>query len=238
MVGSFLPARFSARGAIVVLAVAGMLFAVAPGASAASSSPITSFSATQLIEDLREHARATGPVLATVAGQELLLPRAVRKIGFHESGNPAALAMSPVGRLEENLNAGRVSLPAVNGDRDGGYIVLPTRHRGGAPTTAVDLSMRENEPVTSPVTGEVTAANDYSLYGKTRDTIIEIAPDGRPELRVRMMHVEGVGVQPGDRVEAGRTPVAARSRALPFGSQIDRYAGTHPHVHLEVLHRQ
>lgn len=215
-----------------------MLFAVAPGASAAAPSPIGSFSAVELIEDLREHARAAGPkVLATVDGQEILLPRAVRKIGFHESGNPAALAMSPVGRLEENFNAGRVSLPAVNGDRDGGYIVLPTRHRGGGPTTAVDLSMRANEPVTSPVTGEVTAANDYTLYGTTRDTIVEIVPDGRPELRVRMVHVEGVAVQPGDRVEAGRTPVAARARLLPFSSQIDRYAGTHPHVHLEVLHR-
>ena len=234
----FLPARPCARAVIVALAVAGMLLAVAPGASAASPSPIGSLSAADLIEDLRARARAAGPqVLATVAGQEIVLPRAVRKIGFHESGNPAALAMSPVGRLEENLNAGRVSLPAVNGDRDGGYIVLPTRHRDGGPTTAVDLSMRENEPVTSPVTGEVTAANDYTLYGTTRDTIVEIVPDRRPELRVRMMHVEGVGVQPGDRVEAGRTLVAARSRSLPFSSQIDRYAGAHPHVHLEVLHR-
>jgi biotin carboxyl carrier protein len=117
---------------------------------------------------------------------------------------------------------------------EGTYTVLASRHRAGAATSAVDISMVHGEEVVSPVTGTVTAVSPYSLYGRTPDVIIEIVPEDRPDQVVRAMHVEGVDVAVGDRVEAGETTLAASARQLPFASQIDRFAGRHPHLHLEV----
>lgn len=237
MVGAFMPARVVVRRLLPVLVVATILVpAFGPVASAAT--PARGMAASEVIEQLRERARITDPpVFATIAGQPLVLPGAVRAVGFHESGHGAALAMSPVGRLDSNHNAGRIALPQVNGYRDNSYLVMPTRSRGNGPTSAVDISMVAGEPVTSPITGTVKSVSPYNLYGSTPDLIVELVPEGRPELRVRMMHIDGVDLQPGDEVEAGKTVLAASSRQLPFSSQIDRYAGAHPHVHLEVLHQ-
>lgn len=56
-----------------------------------------------------------------------------------------------------------------------------------------------------------------------------------PRKRVVVLHTVSPRVEPGDRVRAGRTVIASRSRELPFGSQIDRYSGRRlPHVHIEV----
>ncbi len=52
-----------------------------------------------------------------------------------------------------------------------------------------------------------------------------------------MLHIDGVQVSRGDRVEAGITVLAPRARPLPFSSQIDRLTGqpAWPHVHIEVV---
>jgi hypothetical protein len=43
-------------------------------------------------------------------------------------------------------------------------------------------------------------------------------------------------VQPGDRVVAGETVVAAAPRMLPIVSQVDEHSATGwPHVHIEVV---
>jgi biotin carboxyl carrier protein len=173
-------------------------------------------------------------VFATVDGEELVIPGSARKVGFHESGDERALELEPVGRLDVNLNPDRVTLPAVSGDSDSEYMVLPTRNRAGGGTTAVDVSMTHGEQVVSPVAGTVTAVSDYSLYGTTPDTIVEVQPAGAPHLVVRMMHLEDVQVEVGDVVVDGATPIADTALQLPFASQIDRHAGTHPHVHIEV----
>lgn len=173
-------------------------------------------------------------VFATIDGEELVLPGDVRKVGFHEAGDERALELEPVGRLDVNLNPDRVALPAVSGDSDSEYMVLPSRNRAGGGTTAVDVSMIHGEEVLSPVAGTVTAVSNYSLYGTTPDTIVEIQPADAPHLVVRMMHVEDVQVEVGDVVVDGATPIADTALQLPFASQIDRHAGTHPHVHIEV----
>lgn len=239
MTGSSLPARFMVRRGMAVLAIATAFVPASASVAAAWVGPLPlPVSAEERIEALKERARdAASPVFATVAGEELVLPGVVRHIGFHESGTYGALAMTPVGRMDRNLNGDRIALPAVNGYRNRGYTVLPTRQRSGGPTTAVDLSMPVGVPVVSPVSGTVVAANPYNLYGTTPDEIVEIVPEGRPDLRLRMMHVEGLAVRAGQAVEAGETILAAQPRHLPFPSQIDRYAGSHPHVHLEMVHR-
>lgn len=240
MLGSFLPARFTLRRLVAVLALA----AAAVPASAASAGAVPpealeSLDAQSVVQMLRQKSRVAPPpaVFATVAKQELVLPGDVRGVGFHESGSGAALAMSPVGRREDTLNPERIAQAAGGGNADGTYMVLPTRHRGGGATTAVDISMPEAEKVVSPVTGTVKAVSPYNLYGTTPDMIVEIQPEGRPELLVRMMHIDGVGIQAGERVQAGKSVVAAEPRRLPFPSQIDRFAGEYPHVHIEVWHR-
>lgn len=238
MVGSLLPARVVLRRGVVVLALAAAVVPVAaPAATADTPAALAELNAEHVVKRLRENARAAAPaVFATVAGQELLLPGAVRGVGFHESGSGAALALSPVGRREGTLNP-EAAAAVAGGDAAGTYMVLPTRHRSRGATTAVDISMDEHEQVTSLVTGTVTAVSPYNLYGTTPDMIVEIEPEGRPELLVRMMHIDGVGLQVGEKVTAGTTVVAARARRLPFPSQIDRYAGEHPHLHVEVWHR-
>lgn len=239
MVGSFLPAHLVLRRIVAVLALATVVVpASASTAAAAPPEAIETMNAQHIVQKLRENARGAAPaVFATVDGQELVLPGAVLGVGFHESGSGTALAMSPVGQREGKVDPAAISQAAASGDAAGTYMVLPTRHRGRGATTAVDISMPETEQVISPVTGTVKAASPYNLYGTSPDMIVEIEPEGRPELLVRVMHLDGVELTAGDKVQAGKTVVAAQSRRLPFPSQIDRYAGEHPHVHIEVWHR-
>lgn len=229
--------RLATRGGALALLVATLTTVGAPAASAGLA-PVGALTDEHLAAMAARLLPETAPtVFAAVDGVSLLLPGDVRAVGFHESGSASALPLAPIGRLDANDNAARITLPAVRGERDGGYVVLPTRRRPAGPTTAVDLSMSTGEPVASPVTGTVAVAEYYRLYGRTHDGLVEIVPDGRPDLRVRVLHVEDLRVQAGQRVRAGETHLAAGARLLPFPSQIDRHAGRHPHAHVEVVRR-
>lgn len=171
--------------------------------------------------------------MASVDGVDLALPSArLRLIAFHEATTGAALPLSPHGAPLTNRNVPRYDPPPPSEGLD--YAVLGTRHRGTPATSAVDVAVHPEEEVVSPVSGTVTAVDAYTLYGRHPDAIVEIAPAGRPDVRVVAVHLEGVAVEPGDHVEAGSTPLAVRARAFPFTSQIDKLAGPGPHVHLEV----
>jgi hypothetical protein len=53
-----------------------------------------------------------------------------------------------------------------------------------------------------------------------------------------VLHVHGLAVQPGQRVQAGVTRLAAGARQLPFESQVDELRTADPawpHVHVEVV---
>lgn len=153
----------------------------------------------------------------------------VELVGFHESSSAGALELDP-------------AHPEVNADAAGGddpVVVLPTRGRAGAPTSAVDLAMTPGETVPAPVSGEVIAVDDYRLYGSTSDVVIKIRSDADPSILVTVVHVVDPRVEAGDQVEAGTTPIAAEARQLPFESQIDRFTTEHrgaaaPHVHIEL----
>lgn len=154
---------------------------------------------------------APGPI-GWVADVLLHTPPGAVHVGFHESGSPMAL-------------------PITAGD---GHSVLPTRGRGTHPGSAVDIAMPAGVPVTSTVTGIVTVAQPYALYGTTGDLMVTVVPEARPDIEVRHLHLDGLAVQPGERVEAGHTIIAATARQLPFRSQIDHVAGHGPHVHVEA----
>lgn len=165
-------------------------------------------------------AKATPPTIATVQGVSILVPSSdTLAIGFHE-GATRSLGLTPVFDVPDGT-----PVPQV----------MPSRGRGTGETTAIDIAIAVNAPVVTPVSGEVVEANEYALYGSTRDLLVTVAPNEAPNLRVRMFHMEELKVSVGDQVVAGETVIAARSRVLPFASQVDRISGDRfPHLHVQV----
>lgn len=155
----------------------------------------------------------------------------IELVGFHESSDPDAIVLEPSGSVE---------IPAPDGSTDvGPAIVLPTRHRAGAPTSAVDLAMAPGHEVPAPISGEIIEVADFSLYGSTPDLIVRIRSEADPSVVATVMHLDRGRVAVGDLVEAGITPIAAEALQLPFESQIDRFTTVHrgapaPHVHIEL----
>lgn len=175
------------------------------------------------------------PPFAAVGSLVLWLPSAdVVAVGYHEASMPGALPLAPVGRAQRNDNATRVTLPPDQGVGPP-YHVMSSRGRVHPPTSAVDIVMRDGDPVLAPVDGVVTDVRPYLLYGRHSDTRIEIQPDHAPDLRVVLIHVDGAAVQVGYRVAVGRSVLAASANRFPFSSHVDTYVGERwPHVHVEV----
>lgn len=174
------------------------------------------------------------PVFARAAGIDLhLVSDRVVAVAFHEASFPDALALRPVGWCRVCRNARRFTPPPADGQGPP-YIVMDARGRSSPATSAVDTVLSAGATVHAPVTGTVTRVTRYRLYGRHRDVRVELRPDGAPEHRVVVIHLMGVRVDRGDRVEASVT-VLGTARRFPFESQVDRYvAGGGPHVHLEV----
>lgn len=179
-----------------------------------------------------EPAPAAPKRLATAAGVELVTVSPEASVhGFHE-GSTRSLEMTPVGVAGANERG--ITLPA-NDDAGVEYVIMASRGRATSPTSAVDIALAEGHDVTSPVTGTVVDVSRYALYGNTSDVMIRIQPDANPDVHVTVFHVVDPTVQAGDKLTAGETVLAAGPRALPFGSQIDRFVGAAgPHVHIQV----
>jgi hypothetical protein len=157
---------------------------------------------------------------ATTGGITLRHPtRRVERIGFHESNHEGAQVQEP--------------LPTAVRPTD-----LDSRGRGTRGRTAADIVSDPNGEVRAPVSGKVLRAGTYVLYCKYSDDYLAIEPDDHPGWEVKLLHIDGVRVKPGDRVVAGVTVVAPRPTQLPFKSQVDDKRDTDPawpHVHVEVV---
>jgi hypothetical protein len=167
-------------------------------------------------------------------GVRLHLPAdEVRAVAFHEASFPGAVGLRPMGRCGLCRHP-RFEAPAD--DRSGlRYLVLPPRGRGSPPTSAVDVVVGPEAVVRSPVTGRVRSVERYRLYGRHRDVRVALRPNGAPGIDVVILHLRGVRLSEGDRVEASVTPIG-RARRFAFRSQVDRFVpGGLPHVHLEVV---
>ena len=142
----------------------------------------------------------------------------IERLGFHQSTHPGALAMTPPGE------------PIVRTS------TMASRNRGTAATGAADIAVEPTTTITAPVSGRVARAGHYTLYCRYRDGYVVINPDGRPDLEVKLLHIQGVTVTAGQRVEVGE-PLAAHATTFPFESQIDELTGepSWPHVHIEVV---
>lgn len=160
-----------------------------------------------------------GTPFATVAGLTLVHPAAaVERVGFHESNHDGAQSF--------------VVAPSAAAPME-----LESRERDTAPNSAADIVVDPGGEVRAPVSGVVKRSGGYVLYCKHRDDYVVIRPDGQPELEVKVLHISGVQVVPGERVEAAVTVLAPRPTPLPFASQVDETTASPPwpHVHLEVV---
>lgn len=157
---------------------------------------------------------------ALVGGFVLSHPAArVERVGFHESNHDGAQQMDAVSTA---------AVPTV----------LEARDRGTLPRTAADVVVDPAGEIRSPVSGTVKRGGTYTLYCKYTDSFLVIAPDERPDFEVKLLHISGLRVSKGQRVEAGQTVVARRSTQLPFESQVDELRTADPawpHVHIEVV---
>lgn len=158
-------------------------------------------------------------VFAEAGEVALRLPsRRVERIGFHEANHRGAREQSP---------------------RDAGppATTMPSRGRPTGPRSAADVVAAPDEPVLAPVTGRVVRAGSYVMYCRQPDHFVVIAPDAQPQWEVKVLHFEGLQVQPGDRVTASRSVLGTRPRKLPFRSQVDDLSHPRdwPHLHVEVV---
>lgn len=156
-------------------------------------------------------------MFATVGSIQLWLPSdRVELIGYHQSNHDGAQQMTP------------------HGDKG---ITMEDRGRDTVSRGSADVALPKDVPVYAPVTGTVIRSGTYTLYCEYQDDFAVIEPDGRPGIEVKILHIDGVQIRPGDRVIGGETLVAPRATVLPFESQVNDHTASRdtPHVHIEVV---
>ncbi|WP_108668054.1 hypothetical protein [Euzebya rosea] len=156
---------------------------------------------------------------ASVAGIVLHHPAdVVERIGLHQSNHEGARDLDVLETAAAPL-------------------VLESRDRLSGERSAADVVVDPTGEIRSPVTGTVIRAGSYTLYCDLTDEYAVIAPDAQPSWEVKVLHVVGLHVAVGDRVEAGVTPLAAHAHVLPFASQVDEWTAepSWPHTHVEVV---
>jgi hypothetical protein len=158
--------------------------------------------------------------LATTGGVLLVHPaNRVERVGFHQSNHEGA---QPLTALASTVSP----------------VTLEGRDRLTSAQTAADVVIDPTSEVRAPVTGRVKRSGTYVLYCKYSDDYVVIAPDANPNWEVKVLHIDGVRVRRGARVEAGVTVIAPRATQLPFESQVDELRTVEPawpHVHIEVV---
>ena len=142
----------------------------------------------------------------------------VEAIGFHQSGHDGAQHQTAV-------------------DSAARWFVQADRDRDTDRQGAADIVVEPDREVRVPVTGTVLRAGSYTLYCDYTDQYAVIEPDAHPGWEVKVLHIEGMALTAGQRVEAGVTRLAARARVLPFPSTVneDTAEPAWPHVHVEVV---
>lgn len=157
---------------------------------------------------------------AEVGGVTLVHPSSrVERVGFHQSNHEGARQLQP--------------LPAAVAP-----VTLEGRERLAGSRTAADVVIDPAVEVRAPVTGTVKRSGTYVLYCEYSDDFVVVEPDARPGWEVKVLHIDGVRVGPGERVVAGETVIAGGPTPLPFESQVDELtsaATAWPHVHIEVV---
>lgn len=212
------------------------------GSLGATPADATEEPASPLVEAAAAATASEPTPIARVAAVDLVAPSVdTVVVGFHEAAGGGTETMESLAPLAVELNAKETAVaPDASNEQVAAVMELPTRERGTAASSAVDVAVPAWQDIVAPVTGRVVTASPYTLYGEFADNRVEIEPDGQPGVRVVMLHIGEVEVRPGDRVVAGETVVAGTAKQFPITSQIDRFAEeisgrAHPHVHMEVI---
>lgn len=156
---------------------------------------------------------------ATVGQITLSHPaQTVERIGLHQSNHEGARDL-------------QVTAQAA------GPVVLESRGRESGLQSAADIVVAPDTEIRSPVSGTVLRSGTYVLYCDYSDDFAVIAPDEQPDWEVKVLHIDGVTVAPGEYVQAGMTVIAGRATVLPFASQVDDTTADPPwpHTHIEVI---
>lgn len=155
---------------------------------------------------------------ATAAGVTLFEPsERVIGVGFHESMFPEAVA----------------AVPAEDGPD---HVVMGSRGRLTAATSAADVVVPSRSAVLTPVSGEVVLVRRYLLYCEATDWQIGVRPSGRTDVLVMILHVTAPRVAPGDAVLASVTPVGTSwGNDAPSAQENAYWPDEHPHVHVEMV---
>ena len=142
----------------------------------------------------------------------------VEAIGFHQSAQDGAQEQWPTDRARR-------------------WFVMESRDRDTTEKGAADIVVAPGRELRVPVTGTVIRAGSYTLYCDNTDQYAVIEPDAHPGWEVKVLHIQGLALTKGQRVEAGVTRLAANARVLPFPSQVEDDTGlpAWPHVHIEVV---
>ncbi len=152
-------------------------------------------------------------VFATVDGLALRVASADTEVAFLEASRGTAHPMAPVGELAANANSAKFT---AGQDTDGPrYHVLPTLGYPWPATGAAALLLEPGAPVHAPVDGEVTEVARYPMGGGHVDVRVRIVPDDDGDVAVELRHLSAVTVEPGDRVEEGRSTLGVVREHLP-----------------------
>ncbi|MGV3759481.1 MAG: hypothetical protein ACO1PW_08060, partial [Actinomycetota bacterium] len=196
---------------------------VVPSSSTTAASPVTTAPPPPPPPTAapRPHAVVPQPWVAFAAVGPVVLHHPsdhTEAIGFHQSGHDGAQPF-------------QAAPSAVR------WFTMEDRGRDTHLQGAADVVVEPDRALRVPVTGRVIRGGQYTLYCDHVDEYAVIEPEARPGWEVKVLHVEGLAIAPGQRVEAGVTPLAARARVLPFPSQVEESTGEPPwpHVHLEVV---
>lgn len=192
---------------------------VAPRTTRSPVAPSTAAPTTQPLPRV-VHEQAYTPFATAGAGQVVLHHPSsrVERVGFHESNHDGARDLDP--------------LPTAASP-----VTLEGRNRGTGARTSADVVVDPESEIRAPVTGTVRRAGTYTLYCDNRDDYVVIEPDAHPGWELKLLHINGVRVRPGQRVVAGETVLAPRATVLPFESQVEEVTAEPPwpHVHIEIV---
>ena len=177
------------------------------------------------------------PAFARLGDRNLLLPVAAGDatiIAYKPVSDERAVALSPIGD-QANANAlVRFFRGIFSGEPSVRYYLLDGD--GGAMTSSVMVGSLAGSPVTSPVSGLVTAVKSYKLYGKYDDVRIDIRPEEMSGTTISLLFIDEPAVSIGEVVTAGKTQLG-KVRECPeeLGATLAEY--THDsgaRVHLQV----
>ena len=230
--------RLAVGFAFLCLVIAGILIAVSAGGSTEQID-----SQALLVGGARSPSApvaATGeehPAFARLGDRNLLLPVAAGDatiIAYKPVSDERAVALSPIGD-QANANAVvRFFRGIFAGEPSVRYYLLDGE--GGAVTSSVMVGALPGSPVTSPVSGIVTAVKSYQLHGKYEDVRVDIRLEEMSGTTISILFVDEPAVSIGEVVTAGKTQLG-KVRKCPedLGATLAKY--THDsgsHVHLEV----